>query len=87
MCLSQYLQSPIRMHAPINMMMVCAKSVHMTAVSPPVMVKIVAIAKRIRMDKYNPASPSRPRACLMKMAPEKRSAFDPGANDKQKNDC
>ena len=68
------LHMPISMKAPINMITVWTKSVQMTAVRPPVMVNRAAIANRNIMEPYNPASPCRPIACFMKMAPENKSA-------------
>lgn len=44
------LQIPIRMKAPISIMMVCTKSVHMTAVNPPVIVKSAATASKIKIE-------------------------------------
>lgn len=41
---------PIKMKDPINMIMVCTKSVQMTAVNPPVIVKSAAMASRIKIE-------------------------------------
>ena len=45
------------MNAPMSIMMVCTKSVQITAVKPPVMVKRAAMARRIKIEMYRPASP------------------------------
>ena len=49
------LHKNMRIKAPIIIKIVWTKSVHMTAVRPPAMVKRAAIASRIRMEVYSPA--------------------------------
>lgn len=43
----------MRMKEPMIMRTVCTKSVHMTAESPPAMVKRAAMARRKRMLRYS----------------------------------
>lgn len=64
------------MNAPISIIIVCMKSVHITAVSPPVMVKSAATASKIKIETYRPPSPVSPIACLMNIAPENKSAYE-----------
>ena len=65
----------MRIKAPIIIRIVCTKSVQITAVRPPVMVKTAAIASKIKTLKYNqPSFVVCPRASVINKAPANRSA-------------
>lgn len=69
----------MRTKAPTSIKMVWTKSVHMTAVRPPAMVKNAANASRIKTLMYNHSSLVLPIVFWMNRAPANRSAC-PGAS-------
>lgn len=68
------LQIPVSMKAPKTISTVWTKSVHMTAVSPPTIVNIAAMASRMSTLKYSHSGEDLPIASCMNSAPANKSA-------------